>query len=99
VFAALADPTRAQIIAWLGEGAAETATKVAARLPISRQAVSRHLKELEDAGLVVGEKHGREVRYELRPLVLEQTADWLQERAKQWERSLQRLAAHLAEEG
>lgn len=54
-----------------------------------------NVRELEDAGLVLGEKRGREVQ----PVVLEQTADWLQERARQWQRSLQRLAAHLEEDG
>ena len=95
VFAALADPTRAQIIDWLDEGGSGTATKFAARLPISRQAVSRHLKELEGAGLIVGTKHGREVRFALQPEALAETAEWLQERADRWEQSLQRLADHL----
>ena len=58
-----------------------------------------NVRELEDAGLVLGEKRGREVHYELQPVVLEQTADWLQGRAGQWQRSLQRLAAHLEEDG
>ncbi len=98
MFAALADPTRAQIVEWLDEGGTGTATKFAARLPISRQAVSRHLKELEDAGLIVGTKHGREVRYALQPQLLTETAEWLQERAGRWEQSLQRLADHLAED-
>ena len=75
VFGALADPTRAQIIDWLDEGETATATKFAARLPISRQAVSRHLKTLEEAGLIVGTKHGREVRYGLQPRLLTDTAE------------------------
>ena len=99
VFAALGDRTRVQIIAWLDEGGAGTATEFAARLPISHQAVSRHLKELEDAGLIAGTKHGREVRYELRPRRLEEAATWLERRARSWEETLQRLAAHLEEGG
>lgn len=98
VFAALADRTRAQIIDWLDDGGSGTATEFAARLPISRQAVSRHLKELEDAGLIVGTKRGREVHFELQPRSLTEAADWLTERAHRWERSLQRLADHLDSE-
>ena len=98
VFAALSDPTRAQIVDWLDEGGAGTATEFAARLPISRQAVTRHLKELEKAGLILGDKHGREVRYELQPESLRASATWLEQRANRWEQTLQRLAHHLAEE-
>lgn len=98
VFAALADPTRAQIIDWLDEGGTGTATEFAARLPISRQAVSRHLKELENAGLIAGTKHGREVRYDLEAVRLKETAEWLQKRADRWEQAIQRLADHLEED-
>ena len=97
IFAALGDPTRATIVDWLGEGGTGTATEFAARLPISRQAVSRHLKELKDAGLLVGTKQGREVRYRLQPRELTKMADWLQQRADRWEQTLQRLADHLEE--
>ncbi len=95
VFAALGDPTRVQIIDWLDEGGSGTATEFAARLPISRQAVSRHLKELEEAGLIAGSKQGREMRYQLRPQQLRASAEWLEARARRWERTLQRLADHL----
>jgi DNA-binding transcriptional ArsR family regulator len=94
-FAALADPTRATIVEWLGEGGSGTATGFAARLPISRQAVTRHLKELEDAGIVVSTKQGREVRYRLEPGRLSEMAGWLEARAARWERTLRRLADHL----
>lgn len=94
-FAALADPTRASIVEWLGEGGSGTATTFAARLPISRQAVTRHLKELEEAGLIVASREGREVRYRLEPGRLSEMAEWLEARAARWERTLQRLAEHL----
>lgn len=95
VFAALGDPTRVQIIDWLDEEGSGTATEFAARLPISRQAVSRHLKELEEAGLIAGSKQGREMRYQLQPQQLRASAEWLEARARRWERTLQRLADHL----
>lgn len=94
-FAALADPTRAAIVEWLGEGGSGTATSFAARFPISRQAVTRHLKELEGAGLVVATREGREVRYTLEPDGLSQMTGWLEARAARWERTLRRLAEHL----
>ena len=81
----------------MGEGGTGTATEFASRLPISRQAISRHLKELEQAGLVVGTKQGREMRYGLDPRLLTQTAESLRLRADRWERSLHRLAEHLIE--
>jgi len=95
VFAALGDPTRSQIVDWLDEGGSGTATEFAARLPISRQAVTRHLKELEEVGLIVGTKHGREMRYQLQPRVLRESAGWLEARADRWEHALHRLADHL----
>lgn len=60
--------------------------------------MSRHLKELESAGLIVGKKHGREMRYELQTRPLIETAQWLQARANRWERSLARLAEYLEED-
>jgi DNA-binding transcriptional ArsR family regulator len=94
-FSALSDPTRATIVEWLGEGGTGTATEFARRLPISRQAVTRHLKELEDAGLITSAREGREVRYTLQPGRLADMAEWLEARAARWERILQRLADHL----
>jgi DNA-binding transcriptional ArsR family regulator len=67
VFTALADPTRRAILAELATGGPATATDLAARLPITRQAIAKHLALLSDAGLVAAE-HGerRRVRYRLR---------------------------------
>ena len=61
IFAALADPTRREVLSAVASSpGGATATVVAARLPVTRQAVARHLAILERAGLVVGEKRGRE---------------------------------------
>ena len=65
VLAALADPTRRQLLDVLGERGAATATALAGRLPVSRQAVVKHLGVLERAGLVVPRRAGREVYYEV----------------------------------
>ena len=65
VFAALSDPTRRRVVERLAEGEPLTATELAAELPITRQAVSKHLVALAEAGLVAQERVGRETRYTL----------------------------------
>src|SRR5205809_1046931 len=64
VFAALADPTRRQLVSWLAVRSA-TATELARRLPISRQAVAKHLDVLRDARLIARDRSSSDVRYSL----------------------------------
>jgi DNA-binding transcriptional ArsR family regulator len=92
VFPALADPTRRQILEWLHTGDSLTPTELACRLPITRQAVSKHLRELEDAGLVVSAKEGRETRYSATSNGLDPAAVWLAERSADWDDRLARLS-------
>jgi DNA-binding transcriptional ArsR family regulator len=75
-----------------------SATALAAKLPVSRQAVVKHLGVLDRAGLVHGARRGREVRYTVRPERLDATARWLAGLAAEWDA---RLAAikRLAETG
>jgi DNA-binding transcriptional ArsR family regulator len=72
VFGALADPSRRQVIGYLSECGTATATELTGELPMTRQAVSKHLSTLADAGLVESERLGRETRYRL----TEAGADW-----------------------
>ncbi len=88
VFAALADPTRRQLLDLLAQQPGATATVLAAGLPISRQAVVKHLTVLTEAGLVTPARSGREVRYALRPAPLTAAAGWLNRRAAQWDHRL-----------
>lgn len=97
VFAALSDPTRRRLIEWLSAEASGTATGFAERLPISRQAVARHLHELEDAGLVRAERVGRETRFSLETAPLTEAVAWLEQRAEQWDSTLGRLKHHVEE--
>lgn len=85
LFAALADPTRQQLLDILAARGGATATTLAAGLPISRQAVVKHLASLEHAGLVVGQRRGREVRYTVQPARLAAASQWLADRAAFWD--------------
>jgi DNA-binding transcriptional ArsR family regulator len=88
VFAALAEPTRRQVLGLLGGQGELTATALAERLPISRQAIVKHLTVLDEAGLVAGRRVGREVRYAVRPEALVATARWMAALANDWDRRL-----------
>jgi DNA-binding transcriptional ArsR family regulator len=90
-FSALADPTRRQILEWLDGGVSTTATELAMRLPMSRQAVSKHLVELERAGLVVSSRQGRETRYRANADGLAAADGWLADRTAAWGDRLERL--------
>jgi len=97
VFAALADPTRRALFESLVHGGDDTATGLAARLPVTRQAVGKHLAVLQRAGLVRAHRVGRESRYEPRTAGLTAAADWLTVLAAEWDRRLVRIKA-LAED-
>ncbi|MFC8075099.1 ArsR/SmtB family transcription factor [Streptomyces sp. NPDC057307] len=88
VFVALADPTRRKLLDLLAAGGEVTATTLADGLPVSRQAVVKHLAVLDAAGLVSGRRVGREVRYAVRPAVLDATARWMATLAADWDRRL-----------
>ena len=88
VLVALADPTRRQLLDLLAAQGEATATTLAERLPVSRQAVVKHLAVLDAAGLVSGRRAGREVRYAVRPAALDATARWMATLAADWDRRL-----------
>lgn len=88
VLVALADPTRRQLLDLLAARGEATATTLAEQLPVSRQAVVKHLAVLDAAGLVSGGRVGREVRYAVRPAALNSTARWMAALASDWDRRL-----------
>ncbi|MUN36091.1 MULTISPECIES: metalloregulator ArsR/SmtB family transcription factor [Actinomadura] len=88
VLTALADPTRRAILDALAEHGEASATALAGRLPVSRQAVVKHLAVLDAAGLVTGARVGREVRYAVRSAALSATARWMGALAADWDRRL-----------
>ena len=96
VFAALADPTRRTILATLAADGPTTATDLADRLPITRQAIAKHLALLAEAGLVTAEPgERRRVRYRVRPAPMQVAQQFLAALARDWDRQLQALTAHL----
>jgi len=88
VFVALADPTRRRLLDVLAARGEASATTLAAALPVSRQAVVKHLAVLDRAGLVRGARRGREVRYTVRPDRLDAAAGWLVGLAAEWDARL-----------
>lgn len=84
VIAALADPTRRLLLDRLAVHGETTATVLADELPVSRQAIVKHLSVLEHAGLVGSHRDGRERRYQVRPGQLLDTAHWMTQVAVQW---------------
>jgi DNA-binding transcriptional ArsR family regulator len=98
VFSALADATRRDVLRRLSDEGPLTATALAAGLPISRQAVSKHLAALAAAGLVATVRQGRERRYRLTPEPLHDAAEWVTQVGAHWDERLARLQRRLAEE-
>lgn len=97
VFAALGDETRLGLLARLGEGRPLSITALAAGQPMSRQAVTKHLRVLETAGLVRSERAGREQHWELEARRLEDAKDWLETLSRRWDERLERLRAFVEE--
>lgn len=99
VFTALADPTRRGILAELAVGGPATATDLADRLPITRQAIAKHLVLLADVGLVSAEPgERRRVRYRLRSAPMQVAQQFLAALARDWDGRLDALTAHLQKE-
>jgi DNA-binding transcriptional ArsR family regulator len=99
VFAALADPTRRAVLRSIATGEASTQTELAARLPVSRQAVRKHLALLEQAQLVDAERSGREVRFQATPAPLGGAIAWMTAVGAQWDDRLAALGKAVAGRG
>jgi len=90
LFGALADGTRRDVVDRLARRPA-TATELAARAPVTRQAIVKHLSVLEAAGLVEGARDGRRVVYRLTPSPLNDAAAWIGAVGSEWDERLARL--------
>jgi DNA-binding transcriptional ArsR family regulator len=97
IFAALGDDVRLTLVARLSRGVPLSITQLSEKLPITRQAVTKHLHVLESAGLVKGERSGREQRWKLDPTSLRQAQRYLEQIARQWGDTLGRLKTFVEE--
>ncbi len=91
LWAAVADPTRLRVLDALLEQGEATTTTLAEGLPVTRQAVAKHLVVLSRVGLVAGERRGREVRYVVRPKRLDDAAEAMARVAAHWDTRLARI--------
>ena len=96
IFHAIADPNRRAIISLLANQKL-TVNAVAEHFPISRPAVSRHIKILKESGLVIVRKQGRERYCEVRLDRLNEVAEWVEQSRKVWNQRLDRLDEYLSE--
>ena len=97
VFDAVADPTRRQLLGRLRTRGPANVGALARGFPMSRQAVTKHLDLLAEAGLVRIRREGRARVHELDPEPLRELETWLEPYAAEWDRRLQRLKQHLEE--
>src|SRR5512134_120121 len=97
IFAALGDETRLRLVARLCEGGPMSIARLAAGQQVTRQAVTKHLRALERAGVVRGSRAGRERIWELQPARLADIRRHLDEISRQWDRALGRLRGMLEE--
>ncbi len=93
VFAALGDETRLRIVARLCSGGPLSITRLTAGSDVTRQAITKHLDVLQDAGLVRGIRTGRERVWKLDTAQLEQSRRYLDQISSQWDEALGRLKA------
>jgi DNA-binding transcriptional ArsR family regulator len=98
VFAALGDETRLAMLSRLADGQAHSISRLAAGTRLTRQAVTKHLRVLEGAGVVRSVRVGRESQFELEPGGLDAVRDHLDHVSKQWDAALVRLKAFVEED-
>jgi DNA-binding transcriptional ArsR family regulator len=95
VFSALSDPTRREVIRRLSAEGPTTLGELAAALPVTRQAVSKHLVVLEEAGLVQTSGDTRRRRYRLTPRPLADAMGWMVDVGAEWDERLDSLRRHV----
>jgi DNA-binding transcriptional ArsR family regulator len=95
IFSALSDGTRRDVLRSLSRDGPSTSTELAARLPVSRQAVAKHLELLEGAGLVRASAEGRARRFRVTPGPLAEAMGWLVDVGAEWDERLEALRRHV----
>jgi len=95
VFAALGEPTRLSLVDQLLREQPQSISRLASRTHLTRQAITKHLRVLADAGLVARERAGRESRYLLEPSAIDAARRYLDRASAQWDDAIHRLRQHL----
>jgi len=95
IFDALGDPTRRRVIAELSTLGSASSTELARCLPITRQAVSKHLGALADAGLVTAHRSGRAVLYRVTPAPFRDAVTWMTDVGAAWDTRLSKLRSQV----
>jgi DNA-binding transcriptional ArsR family regulator len=96
VFSALSDPTRRAVLRAVADAGRITATELSDRFPVTRQAVTKHLSALSDAGLVRATRDGRHTFYAMTPAPLSDAVDWITGVGAEWDDRLKSLQSYLA---
>ena len=96
VFAALADRTRRDVLERIGAAGEASATQLARDLPVSRQAIAKHLSSLAAAGLIADRRSGREVLYRVTPAPMSGAMSWMATVGAEWDDRLASLRRHLS---
>lgn len=97
VFAALGDGTRLELVARLSHLGDRSISQLTTGLDVTRQAVTKHLRVLEDAGVVTCRRVGRESRFAIRKRTLVSARDYLTQASAQWDEVVSRLRASVEE--
>ncbi|MEO6603370.1 MAG: metalloregulator ArsR/SmtB family transcription factor [Polyangiaceae bacterium] len=97
LFAALGDETRLHIVSRLGADGPLSIVRLSEGTQVTRQAISKHLTALAEAGLVHGTRHGRERIWQLEPKRLEKAREHLAQISREWDSALERLQVFLSE--
>ena len=97
LFAALGEPTRISLLERLGDGQPRSIASLARDMPISRQALTKHLRVLETAGLASVGRDGRQTLYRIDPAGLLAAEAWIGTVSRQWDMAIDRLKRHVEE--
>lgn len=95
IFSALGDPTRLHLVRKLIERSPQSVTELGEGLPVTRQGVTKHLRVLEEAGILSARKEGRERLYAPETHAIRQAQEFLEGISAGWDRALSRLQNHV----
>lgn len=97
LFDALGDPNRLRIVTRLCDGGPCSTVQLTQVIPVTRQAATKHLLQLEAVGLVTSDRKGRERIWRIRPEPLAEASDYLTALSKRWDHAIDRLRAFVEE--